>query len=70
MLLATTNEYINSTGLPLDGLENTKEGDLVDMNSNFYDAPNHVIQALYQELGSVDYSDDDLEVDRDEEVRT
>ena len=72
MLLGATAEYINTTDNPMDGLENTKELDLGDTNSNFFNGQCHNLQGLIQRnqsLGSVDYSDDDLEVDRDEEVR-
>ena len=76
MLQIATNEYIIATEAPIDSLENTKQVDLTDPNSNIQHIQNHIIQGLNSRfaqdntsIGSVDYSDDDLEVDRDEETR-
>ena len=72
VLMGVNNDFISSSqiqGISEGGLGNTKEVELVDVNSNFYDNQNNAIVKLEDQLGSVDYSDDDLEVDRDEETR-
>jgi len=73
VLLRGSSEHVSVPDLCLGNLENTKlTGDAGDANSNFQNLHNHILQGLTREsksIGSVDYSDDDLEVDRDEEVR-
>ena len=69
MLLGTNNEFVNSSDLPDGALGTTKKVEVAELSSNYYDIPNNIISNLQEELGSVDYSDDDVEVDRDEETR-
>ena len=72
MLLGGSNEHIGAPDLQIDSLENTKLADPDDANGPFQNLHNHVLQGLTRaskSIDSVDYSDDDLEVDRDEEVR-